>query len=153
MKKLIVPVITQAVILGGVISVSLATPVAAEELAVKTSNGVSYVSGGFGLDERQRLRSIARGDNLELSFALTNKEYLGGANVVIKGQNGSTVLEDVSDGPLFYAQLPAGTYTVEARAMGKTLRQNVQVPSKGQARVHFAWNSADATMAEAMAHN
>ena len=118
---------------------------------MKTSNGVSYLSGGFGEDERERLRSIAGGDNLELSFALQSKEYLGGANVLIKDAKGNNVLEAVSGGPLFLADLPAGSYTVEATAMGKTLKQAVHVPSKGHARVYFAWNSAGEATTQAMA--
>jgi hypothetical protein len=77
---------------------SFLSPAAADELSMKTSNGISYVGGGFGIDERARLHSMARGDNLELSFALQNKEYLDGAKVLIKDGKGNTVLETVSDG-------------------------------------------------------
>ena len=84
MKKIILPIIAQFVVLGGLVASNFVSGVAAEELTMKTSNGVSYLSGGFGEDERERLRSIARGDNLELSFALQNTEYLDGANVLIK---------------------------------------------------------------------
>ena len=69
MKKIILPVIAHFVVLGLMAS-NFVSGVAAEELTVKTSNGFSYLSGGFGEDERERLRSIAVGDNLELSFAL-----------------------------------------------------------------------------------
>lgn len=151
MKKIILPVIAQFVVLGGLMSSNFVSGVAAEELAVKTLNGVSYLSGGFGEDERERLRSITKGDNLELSFALQNNEYLGGANVLIKDGKGNNVLEAVSEGPLFFVDLPEGTYTVEATAMGKTVKQAVHVPSKGHARLYFAWNSADEATTQAMA--
>jgi hypothetical protein len=105
----------------------------------KTYNGIPYISGGFGVDERASLRAISKTDNLELSFALQNKAYLGGAEVLIKDRNGKEVLETVSDGPLFFAKLPEGIYTVEATAMGKTLERTVHVPSKGQAQLYFAW--------------
>jgi len=84
MKRIIFPVIVSFVVLGGLTASNFVSGVAAEELTAKTSNGVSYLSGGFGEDERERLRNIAGGDKLELSFALQNKEYLGGANVLIK---------------------------------------------------------------------
>jgi hypothetical protein len=106
---------------------------------VQTYNGIPYVSGGFGLEERAELRAIGKTDNLELSFALQNKDYLGGAEVLIKDRNGKEILEALSDGPLFFAKLPAGTYTVEATAMGKTLKQVAHVPAKGQTQIHFAW--------------
>ena len=118
---------------------------------MQTSNGISYVSGGFGLSERTELRGIGKTDNLELSFALQNKEYLGGANVLIKDAKGNNVLEAVSGGPLFLVDLPAGSYTVEATAMGKTLKQAVHVPSKGHAQVYFAWNEGGEATTQAMA--
>jgi len=151
MKKIIFPVIASFVVLGGLTASNFVSGVAAEELTAKTSNGVSYLSGGFGEDERERLRNIAGGDNLELSFALQNKEYLGGANVLIKDAKGNNVLEAVSGGPLFLVDLPTGSYTVEATAMGKTLKQAVHVTSKGHARVYFAWNSVGEATTQAMA--
>jgi len=151
MKKIIFPAIVSFVVLGGLTASNFVSGVAAEELTAKTSNGVSYLSGGFGEDERERLRNSAGGDNLELSFALQNKEYLGGANVLIKDAKGNNVLEAVSGGPLFLVDLPTGSYTVEATAMGKTLKQAVHVTSKGHARVYFAWNSVGEATTQAMA--
>ena len=90
------------------------------EPEVQTSNGIPYVSGGFGLSERTEIRGIGKTDNLELSFALQNKDYIGGAEVRIKEKNGTELLEAVADGPLFFAKLPEGVYIVEATAMGKT---------------------------------
>jgi hypothetical protein len=112
------------------------------ELQARTANGVSYTSGGFGLDERAELRAMSKGDNLELSFALRNKNYLGGAEVSIKDSHGKRILETASDGPLFFAKLPEGTYTVEATALGQTLEQVAHVRSKGQTQLHFAWREA-----------
>jgi hypothetical protein len=112
---------------------------------VQTYNGIPYMSGGFGLEERAELKAMGKTDNLELSFALRNKAYIGSANVLIKDRNGSEILEAVSDGPLFLTKLPEGLYTVKATAMGKTLEQTVHVPSRGQARLYFAWEDSLAT--------
>jgi hypothetical protein len=109
---------------------------------VQTYNGIPYVSGGFGLEERAELKAVGKTENLELSFALQNKDYIGSAKVLIKDKNGTEILEAVSDGPLFLAKLPAGVYTVKATAMGKTLEQTVHVPSQGQARLYFAWQDS-----------
>jgi phosphosulfolactate phosphohydrolase-like enzyme len=109
---------------------------------VRTYNGIPYVSGGFGLEERADLRAIGKTDNLELSFALQNKDYLGGADVLIKDSNGKEVLDAVSDGPLFFTKLPAGKYTIEATAEGRTEKQVAQVPAKGQTRIYFAWKNS-----------
>jgi hypothetical protein len=109
---------------------------------IQTYKGTPYVSGGIGLEERAELRTMGKADNLELSFALQNRDYIGSAEVVIKDKNGAETLEAVSDGPLFFARLPEGVYTVKATAMGKTLEQTVHVPSQGQARLYFAWQDS-----------
>jgi hypothetical protein len=111
------------------------------------------VSGGIGLDERAELRTMSKTDNLKLSFALQNKEYLGGAKVAIKDKTGRQVLETASEGPLFFAKLPEGVYTIQATAMGETLDRTVHVPSRGQAQLYFAWKEAKAEpQSQAMAN-
>ena len=109
---------------------------------VRQYGRIPYVSGGFGIEERENLRAMSQDDNLELSFALQNKNYLGGAEVLIKDRNGKEVIQTLSDGPLFFARLPDGIYTVEATAMGQTLEQVAHVSSKGQAQLHFAWKES-----------
>jgi hypothetical protein len=110
---------------------------------LKTYNGIPYVSGGIGVEERDQLQAATNADNLQLSFALQSGNYLGGANVVIKDSSGNKVLEAVSDGPLFFTKLPPGKYTIDATAMGKTVEQVTQVPAKGQKHVYFAWNEPE----------
>jgi hypothetical protein len=127
-----------------------ASPVFANSLAdsvsqpeVKTYDGIPYVSGGFGLEERAELRKMGKTDNLELSFALKNKDYLSGANVLIKDDQGKQILKAVSDGPLFFTKLPVGKYTIEATAEGRTEEQVAQVPAKGRTQAYFAWQQSN----------
>jgi hypothetical protein len=114
-----------------------------EYLHVQTFDNIPYVSGGVGIDERDRLKSMAADDNLALSFALKNGHYLGGAEVSIKDNKRNEILEAVSEGPLFFAKLPAGRYVVEATAMGKTITRQVNISANGQARILFAWAGSD----------
>jgi len=111
------------------------------ELQTRTYKSVPYISGGYGIEERESLRTLGKNDNLELSFALANKAYIDGAKVVIKNSNGKEIFDAMSNGPLFFAELPKGTYTVDATAMGRTEEQKVQVPSQGQAQLYFTWKS------------
>jgi hypothetical protein len=145
MKKILIRAVGLFLFAAAPVFAGSSTESPDSQLRVKTDNGIPYVSGGFGVDERENLRAMSKGDNLELSFALRNKNYLGGAEVLIKDRHGKEIIETVSDGPLFFAKLPEGIYTVEATAMGKTLEQTVHVPSKRQARVYFAWNDSIAT--------
>jgi hypothetical protein len=116
---------------------------AAQSPQVQTLGEVAYVSGGIGLEERARLRSLVLDDNLELSFAMENGHYLGTAEVSIKDDEGKELLEAASDGPLFFAKLPGGRYVIEATAMGKTITRAVNVASKGQTQIFFSWAGSD----------
>ena len=40
------------------------------------------------MDERENLRAMSKDDNLELSFAAQNGNYLGGAKVLVKTAGG-----------------------------------------------------------------
>jgi hypothetical protein len=114
-----------------------------EYLHVQTFENIPYVSGGVGMDERDRLKSVAADDNLVLSFALKNGHYLGGAEVLIKDGKGKEIVNADSEGPLFFAKLPTGRYVVEATAMGKTITRAVNISANGHARIFFAWAGSD----------
>jgi hypothetical protein len=139
MGKITIAAIAPIVLVLGATSLTNATEVSPDKPEVQTYKGIPFVSGGFGVEERAALRRMASKDNLELSFALQNDEYLGGAKVLIKDERGNKILETESDGPLFYAKLPEGKYLVMATARGKTLTQVAEVPNEGQARLYFAW--------------
>jgi hypothetical protein len=111
-------------------------------LQVQTAGDVRFVSGGIGADERDRLIAIGRNDNLRLSFARPDGDFLGGAEVEIKNHRGKEILATSTDGPLLFAKLPAGEYTVEATTMGQTLTRSVTVPAQGQTPVYFTWAGA-----------
>ena len=112
-------------------------------LEVRTFENIPYVSGGVSLEERETLRAMTHGDNLQLSFALADGKYLGGAEVTIKDNMGKEILEAAADGPLLFAKLPVGNYTVQATTMGQTLTRNVSIPPKRQAQIHFTWKDDD----------
>ncbi len=140
MKKSVFVIFVQFVFLLGILSVSsYASTATFSPIKSQSYRGIPYLSGGFGADEREALSSMSKDDNLKLIFALENKDFLGGAHVLIKDAKGKTVLEANSDGPWFFTKLPEGRYTVLATAQGKTLRRVAHVSSKGQTQVHFAW--------------
>ena len=104
---------------------------------VQTYAGIPYLSGGIGLDEREALRSLANEYNMYLSFALKKGNYLSDVEVLIADNRGMTVLAAVSQGPWFFAKLPAGTYHSRAKMLGQSLEQVAQVPQQGQSRLSF----------------
>jgi hypothetical protein len=103
--------------------------------------GISYISGGIGLDERERLTSIGKNYSLKLVFAVKSREYLADVRVKIYDKGDKKVLDAVSEGPWFYADLPTGKYTVSASLSGRE-KQSIANIIKGQtqATLRFYWD-------------
>jgi len=129
-------------IAAGALALGLAgTAVAADDLpTLQTSGGVSFLSGGIGLDESSAIKAAEKDFALSLLFVQTRRgEYLSDVKVGIKDKAGKTVLETVADGPMLLARLPAGDYKVSAEHEGKTLAKTVKVGTKGVTRATFVW--------------
>jgi hypothetical protein len=106
---------------------------------VQSDQGIRYVSGGIGLSERDELRALSDQFNLQLMFAMHGSgNYLADVQVRILDARGAPVLNATSQGPYFMAQLPPGSYTVEADMFGQTQRQTVRVGPR-QSRLNFYW--------------
>ena len=72
--------------------------------------------------------------------------------MVVRDAQGKEIFDADSDGPLFFAKLPAGTYRIQATGMGKTIEQTARIPSTGQSRLYFVWDeSARNTTAQSLA--
>ncbi len=110
---------------------------------LQTSGGVSYMTGGVGLDESDAIKAAEKDFNLSLLFAQNKRgEYLSDIKVSIADKAGKTVLKVVSDGPMLLVRLPAGAYKVSANHVGNTLVKAVQVEAKGVTRASFVWQPA-----------
>ena len=133
---------------AAVFALAASATLASAQLAPRVPDsaiGVPYTSGGFGLDERERLEAESHQYNLRLIFAMReDTPYLADVEVVIHDAAGKKILAAVDTGPWFFAKLPAGSYRVSATSFGKTLTQRVQVPESGQARAGFYWEKSDA---------
>ena len=107
------------------------------QTTVATVDNVPYTSDGVG-DESQANLNAQKGDyNLKLVFAMKTGEYLANVKVNIADRKG-TVLDVKSDGPWFFARLPAGTYTVVSTNDGQSESRTVSVGS-GLKTVDFRW--------------
>lgn len=116
-----------------------AGPAAAGSLVVHDAQGIRFVSGGVGQDERGELRSLQDQFNLLLMFAAQGGAFLSAVAVRIEDRGGRTVLEAVSDGPYLYAALPPGTYVITASLDGRSNRRNVTVAAGRATRADFFW--------------
>ena len=107
---------------------------------VITRNNVSFVSGGVALDSRERLQAQEKEFNLKLVFTLVEGNYVSDVGVTVKGAGGQTLIEHRTDGPLFMARLPAGSYSVAVAYEGNAQNRMVKVGG-GLRTEHFRWRS------------
>jgi hypothetical protein len=108
-------------------------------LEVQEHDGVKYVTGGVGFDERKELDALSSQFNLKLTLALTNGDFLGDSKVHITSADGATVLDAVTDGPYFYVHVKPGTYTVKIDRDGHVLQRTAHVTGSGQQHLRFSW--------------
>lgn len=112
----------------------------AVQIQPQQQNGISYVSGGIGLDESTAMKQMQGDYNLRMTFATgPQDEYLPGVDVAIQKANGQSVLNLDDVGPYLYVKLPADQYTVVSSANGEEKRQTVAVNNSGTKSVVFHW--------------
>ncbi|KAG0164274.1 hypothetical protein DFQ30_010204 [Apophysomyces sp. BC1015] len=108
---------------------------------VSTQGGVSYTSGGVGLDESQALRREAPHWPLALQFTGPRGEYLSDVHLTItKAGGGQSVLDASSHGPYMLVKLAPGRYWV--RAQYKEAVQTKSIKLKRHASLVFRWSQS-----------
>lgn len=105
---------------------------------MQMQNGITYVTGGFGVSESSAMKNAAGRYDLMLTFAERDGSYVADVGVQIIASNGDTVLDTVS-GPLLLASLPAGEYRVRADYNGMSRWQTVSVDGRRHRSVAFTW--------------
>ena len=130
--------------------VMMASPVLARENRDNSSqflpkviqqDGITYTTGGYGLDERSALESTVKKYDLIVSNADKKGEFTADTEFVItnKGKHETLTVKDA--GPLFYAKLPAGTYAIKAVNGDKKVERTISITGKKQDRMHLIWPS------------
>ncbi|SDY17280.1 hypothetical protein SAMN05421644_13518 [Allochromatium warmingii] len=109
--------------------------------SVQVMNGVSYISGGIGVSEREELQAMKSQFNLRLLFAVTGSgSYLADVRVRIDDAAGGIRLDALSEGPWFYAKLTPGRYILQITSAGQVQRREVSIPASGALEQAFYWN-------------
>ncbi|MBC7701127.1 carboxypeptidase regulatory-like domain-containing protein [Aquabacterium sp.] len=110
--------------------------------AEKTSHGISYLSGGVGLDESTALKAARKDYSLDIeTFQSANgkNEYTAAVPLTVTRSNGEVVFEAPTDGPFTLLRLPPGTYVVKASHQGQTQQRQVQVGTGLGAKASFVF--------------
>lgn len=110
------------------------------------SNGAAYLSGGVGINERAQMKTMAKNYDVKLVFDVDTGPYpgayLSGVGVKIQNASGKMLIDTVSNGPWFFAKLPAGSYRVTAVFNGRKHIQDITVaPHQNVHSVILSWKA------------
>ncbi len=102
----------------------------------QVQNGIAYLTGGVGLDEREAMQSVQHDYNLWLSFARKgDAAYAADTLVAIHDVQGKLLLKVFAEGPWLMVKLAPGQYRVTARhEYGSATTQRVTVSGKATTR-------------------
>lgn len=117
-----------------------ATPALANDYLFTTrqQGDISYVSGGIGKDEREALQATQNSYNLRILNADKSGHLSGNSRLFIRDAKNNLLLDAIS-GPIFYANLPKGTYVVEGQSQEQIKTQRITIANGKPTRVRFMW--------------
>lgn len=111
------------------------------QLEPKQQNGITYLSGGIGLDESRAILQ-AKGYNLHMTFSVgPANEYIPDVDVAIQNAQGRSVLTLSQVGPIVYVQLPPGKYLVVTTRGGQEKRSDAEIKGGAVRDLQFHWSS------------
>jgi hypothetical protein len=85
-----------------------------------TANGITYVCGGVGSDEAERMKQAAGDHDLMLTFATKTGSYLSDVQVDIADTRGHSLLNTTCNGPIMLVDLPkGGRYHIRGESEGR----------------------------------
>lgn len=114
----------------------------AVQLQPQEQNGITYLSGGIGLDESEAFKQI-EGYNLHMTFSAgPRNQYLSNVDVVIQAADGRSLLSLSQAGPIVYVKLPADKYSIIARQNGQEKRSTVDLTGTSVGTVNLHWSEA-----------
>jgi hypothetical protein len=115
--------------------------VASGALTPETANGITYVSGGIGIEERAWLAEHGKEYNTHATFAVVpGGEFVADVSVQILTHDGKMVLKTTANGPQLMAQLPAGSYQLIAHHDGQVLKRAFTVAGSARQTLVFGFS-------------
>lgn len=105
-------------------------------------DGVRYVSGGVGVEERAWLAAHESQFNTRLTFAVEpGGAFVSDVEVLITTGQGKTVLKTTTNGPKLLAELPSGSFHMQATHDGQTLHRTFTIVYGKHVNLGFGFKS------------
>jgi hypothetical protein len=130
------------VIISAVVLFSFASPTAFA-LTTNTANGITYLTGGITLDERQEMADQRKSFSLLLKFAARSGKYLGDSSVTVNNAKNAVVFQGTTDGPWLFMNLPTGNYKVTVKNGDVSQTQKISIGKNTHRDVTMYWNVID----------
>lgn len=109
--------------------------------SIAQAASVPYITGGIGKDEREAIIAKRSDYNFEIKSALKAGNFTGDVRVVIENADEETLLDAMTDGPLFYVKLSPGTYHVKTSYEDQKQENTVSIDAKTPMReIMLRWD-------------
>ena len=116
----------------------------------RTSLGGSYVSGGVGQGEINRLEAQRDKHSLwVITAAKVSGAYLADVQIKVRDSKGRLMLDHKLDGPWLLVDLPQGRFVVDASFSGQTLRKTTRISPGVRHQIVFYFDVAVETLPDA----
>ncbi len=112
-------------------------------LTTNTANGISYLTGGVTLDERQEMTEQRKNFSLMLKLAAKSGKYLGDSSVTVTNAKNAVIFEGTTDGPWLFMKLPAGNYKVSVKNGDVSQSQKISIGKNAHRELTMYWNVID----------
>ena len=96
-------------------------------LEVQSQNGVNFLTGGIGDEEKAQVKASEHQYNLHMLMSSPGGAFVSDVSLQIIDANGKQLVSADNAGPYFYANLPQGSYTIEMSAHGETKKIAVRI--------------------------
>lgn len=105
-------------------------------------DGVRYVAGGIGIEERAWLAAHATKFNTRLTFAVVpGGAFIADVQVRIRNAQGRDMVDTTAQGPQLMAELPPGTYQLTATHDGQSVHRAFTLASHGHVALNLGFKS------------
>lgn len=112
--------------------------------SVASAQGIPTVTGGVGVESADEIKPQQANFNLKFVFTLMEGDYVADVAVKIADAGGKIVLEQMVEGPILMARLPAGNYVATVTYEGATQTRKIALHDKGMRTEQMRWKRSAA---------
>lgn len=109
-----------------------------------SAQSIPTVTGGVGLESADEIKPQQANFNLKFVFTLMEGDYVADVSVKIADAGGKVMLEQMVEGPILMARLPAGSYVATVTYEGAVQTRKIALHEKGMRTEQVRWKRSAA---------